>query len=107
MTDADTVLREITEMRVELRMHIKQHDESIAWMDRIKALVDAHGDTEIVRARIEFVNLLLEREEEHKRLRRAVIEKGLLVAIGAALFFLATALGHELRDVFRGWTASK
>jgi len=96
----EDLLREVTEMRVELRLHI---ENEAPYLEKIKDLIAAHGDAKLVLARITFINLLAEREEQRKALRRAVIEKVTVVAIVALIGYVAAVLADDFREIVKSW----
>lgn len=89
----EDLMRELRAMREEWGDHI------LPLVGKIEDLVTMHGDPENTRARIAFVNLLLEREADRKALRKAVIEKTLAGAIWVVLGYFVVMLGHEARDL--------
>ncbi len=80
-------------MRDEWAEHI------IPLVSKIETLLSMHGDPNETRARIAFVGVLLEREADRKKLRKAVIEKTLVGAVWVALVYMAIVIGHDIRDV--------
>jgi hypothetical protein len=48
-----------------------------------------------------YLKLLAEREKERAELRRAIIKHGTIVALGAVILFVLSAVSHELQAFFR------
>lgn len=92
-TSNEDLMRELRTMRDEWSEHI------MPLVGKIEELIAMHGDPIEARARIAFVGMLIEREADAKRLRRAVIEKTLVGAIWVALVYVAIMVGHDIRDV--------
>ena len=82
--------KEIKEVRVILEKHIE--DES-PWLNVVHEL----GTAERVRAQVQFVEMLIEREKDRVKLRRAVIEKSTIGALWAVLIFVAVAIFNEIK----------
>lgn len=86
----EALRHEVSDARYELREHIREE------MPPLRAMLQELGDPEDVRARRVFVEAWIEREKDRAALRKAIIEKGLLMALVAVLSFVAIAIGHEL-----------
>ena len=86
----DALRAEVAAMRQELREHIAEE------MPALQALIQELGSPEQVRERRIFIEILIDRERDHRKLRTAVIEKGLLLALVAVLVFVGQAIVHEL-----------
>jgi hypothetical protein len=50
---------------------------------------------------LQYLKLLAEREKERAELRRAVIKHGTIVALGAVIIFVLSAVSHELQAFFK------
>lgn len=87
------IMRELRTMRIEWTEHI------IPLVGKIEELIAMHGDPIEARARIAFVGILLEREADRKRLRKAIIEKTLVGAVWVALGYMVIVVGNDIRDV--------
>jgi len=48
-----------------------------------------------------YLKLLAEREKERAELRRAIIRHGTIVALGAVILFVLSAVSHELQAFFK------
>ena len=83
----DHLNEEIRKLRVELHENIAP----------LLATVRELGLPEQVRARVQFIELLIEREKDRTKLRRAIIEKSLIGAVWALLVFLAVAVWNEIK----------
>jgi hypothetical protein len=94
------LLREITAMRAELQEHIAT--ETPLLTNAVVAL-DALGNIEVIRVRVAFINMLIERENDRKVLRKAIIEKTVVGAVWAVLIYTVFAIGHDIRDIVKGW----
>jgi hypothetical protein len=97
---------DIRDIRAALQQHIKDED---GILNQIKEDIHGHvelmkelGTAEQIRARVTFVELLLEREKVKVKLHRAIIEKSLLGAVWAVVVFLIVASFNELRRHFTG-----
>lgn len=77
-------------MRRELRANVAEE------MPAMRAMMQELGSPEEVRERRIFIEILIDRERDRRKLRTATIEKSLLVAILALLVFIGTAIWHEL-----------
>ena len=96
MTERRAVFEEqIRELRKELRQHTEEE------MPAIRVMLQELGTPEQVRERRIFVELFIVKEQERAKLRTAIIEKGLLVAIVALLAFMGQAVWHELAAAFK------
>ena len=104
MASNEDLMRELVEMRTELRLHIQVEEPVLV---QARALLEVHGSDELVRKRIAFINSWMEREQDYKQLRRAIIEKSLIVAILAIATFVIGAIGLEVREIVRGWIVHK
>lgn len=91
----DAVYEEIRELRRELNDHISEE------MPMVRTIMTELGSPEQVRQRRIFIEAWIERERERAKLRRAVIEKGVIVALAAVVAFVLTAIYHELISVLR------
>lgn len=85
----DALRVELSEMRQDLRDHVAEE------MPLIR-IVSELGTADQVRERRAFVESWIKREEARTRLRTAIIEKGLLVAVLAVIAFVVQAVWHEL-----------
>lgn len=81
---------QVRAMRRELRDHVAEE------MPAVRVMMQELGTPEQVRERRIFIELLIDRERDRRKLRIAMIEKGLLVAIVALLIFIGTAIWHEI-----------
>lgn len=86
----DALRAEISAMRAELKEHVDEE------MPALRAMMQELGSPEQVRERRIFIELLIDRERDRRKLRVAIIEKGLLAAILALLIFTGQAIWHEL-----------
>ena len=86
----DPLRREVAEMRELLQRHVDEE------MPAVRAMMQELGKPEEVRERRIFIDLMLDRERDRKRLRTAIIEKGLLAALIAVALFVGSAVWHEL-----------
>lgn len=48
-----------------------------------------------------YLKLLAEREKERAELRRAVIKHGTIVALGAVIIFVLSAISHEIQSLIK------
>jgi hypothetical protein len=48
-----------------------------------------------------YLKLLAEREKERSELRKAVIKHGTIIALGAVILFVLSAVSHELQSFFK------
>ena len=94
----DYVLKEIQALR---EMMLERIVEENILLEKIRMLFEIHGTNELIRVRVEFVNILMAREVDRIRLRKAIIEKSLLGAVFAILAFVAVSVQHELVAYFR------
>lgn len=88
-----------------LEAHIEQEAPVLNAAQRI---VDVHGeDHDVIRARIAFVNAWMIREAKREaardKLREAIIEKGTIMALVALVMYLASAIGHDMKDILKTW----
>lgn len=97
----DDLMEVANAIRADLRAHISEEKPIL---DEAKVMLATHGNPELVRARIEFINEWMEIAKERKALRRAVIEKSVVGIMWAVLVYLAFVIGHDIRDVIRSWT---
>jgi len=104
MDFTDEILRQISEMRGELHAHLSTEKVILA---KAELVASAHGDADLIATRIAFINLLMEREQDRKALRKAIIEKTVIGAIWALAIYLGLAVIHELRELVRGWILLK
>lgn len=81
---------QVRAMRRELNLHVAEE------MPILRSMLQELGTSEQVRQRRVFIELLIDRERDRKKLRTAIIEKSLLFAILALLVFIGTAIWHEL-----------
>lgn len=80
---------DVTRLREALDAHIsEEHD-----------LINELGSSDAIRARVVFVNMLIDREATREKFKRAIIEKTLLGAIWTAVVFVVVALWHEVGAV--------
>ena len=86
----DALRADVAAMRQELREHVAEE------MPAIRSLIQELGSPEQVRERRIFIEILIDRERDRRKLRTAIIEKGLLLAIVAILVFIGQAIVHEL-----------
>lgn len=91
----DGLRQEIAAMRKELKDHVEEE------MPVIRAMMQELGTSEQVRERRIFIEDLVERSIARRKLRTAIIEKGLLVALVALLVFVGQAVYHEVGDAVR------
>lgn len=71
---------------------------------KAKELLDIHGDSADMRARIAFVEAWMEREKDYAKLRRAIIEKTIVGAVWAVTIYLLVLIQQDLVAIVRGWT---
>lgn len=64
-----------------------------------KTLLDAHGDAELSRTRIAFINAWMERERQRSALRQAIIEKTTVAALWAVIVYLAFLVKEDLTQL--------
>ena len=101
MSTNEDLMREIVEVKITLQNHIIEEKPLLA---SARSLIETHGDNPIVtRARIQFVNEWMVAAQDRKRLRRAIIEKSLVMAIWACIVFIAVSIQHELLTIIKGW----
>ena len=86
----DGLYREVVALRKDLRNHIAEE------MPVIRKMMQELGSTDQVRERRIFIEILILREAARAKLRTALIEKGLLLALLAFITFVAVAIWHEL-----------
>ena len=86
----DGLYREVIALREDLRNHIAEE------MPVIRKMMQELGSTDQVRERRIFIEILILREAARAKLRTALIEKGLLLALLAFITFVAVAIWHEL-----------
>ena len=86
----DALRADVAAMRQELRAHVAEE------MPAIRSLIQELGSPDQVRERRIFIEILIDRERDRRRLRTAIIEKGLLLAIVAVLVFIGQAIINEL-----------
>lgn len=91
----DALREEIASMRKELRAHIEEE------MPPVRSMMQELGEPEEVRSRRIFVEMLIKREMKRDELHRALIEKGLLIAIGYLIYFIGNAFWHEIAAVIK------
>ena len=86
----DGLYREVVALREDLRNHIAEE------MPAIREMMQELGSPDQVRERRIFIEILILREAARAKLRTALIEKGLLLALVALIVFVASAIWHEL-----------
>ena len=86
----DRLFEEVKLLRSELKEHVSEE------MPAIRTMLQELGTPEQVRERRIFIEILISREVNRAKLRTALIEKGLLLAIVALLVFIGQAILHEL-----------
>ena len=94
----DYVLKEIQCMRSALVEHIKEENDLL---EKVKGLFEAHGTTEMIRTRVEFVNFLMDEAADRVKLRKVVIEKLTVGGVWALLLFVVISVQHEIVAYFR------
>lgn len=86
----DALRIELSAMRQELRDHVTEE------MPALRAMMQELGSPEQVRERRIFIEILIDRDRDGRKLRTALIEKGLLVSLVALIAFIVTAIWHEI-----------
>ena len=86
----DLLYAEVVALRKDLQTHINEE------MPAIRTMMQELGTPEQIRERRIFIEILITREQVRMKLKTAIIEKGLLVAIVALLVFVGQAVVHEL-----------
>ena len=86
----DALRAEVAATQRELREHVAEE------MSALRSLIQELGSPEQVRERRIFIEILIDRERDHRKLRTAIIEKGLLLALVAVLVFVGQAIINEL-----------
>ena len=86
----DALHEEIVNMRRELHEHIE--DE----MPLMRAMLQELGSPDQVRERRVFIELMISEAQDRRKLRIALTEKGLLVALVALIVFVGTAVWNEI-----------
>src|SRR3990167_7045753 len=86
----DGLYREVVALREDLRNHIAEE------MPAIREMMQELGSPDQIRERRIFIEILILREAARVKLRTALIEKGLLLALVALIVFVASAIWHEL-----------
>jgi hypothetical protein len=70
--------------------------------ERLLTVLESLGSAEDVRARLVFINGMIRREERRDKLRTAVIEKSLIVAVIAALGFVLSSAWDTIVHMVKG-----
>ena len=86
----DLLYAEVVALRSELKEHMTEE------MPVLRALMQELGTSEQIRERRIFIEILIEREKVRMKLRAAIIQKGLLLALVALAIFIGQAVWHEL-----------
>jgi len=81
---------ELKEYRDELKEHVKEE------MALLTPVIQELGTLEQIRERRIFIETWIRREQDRAKLRTAIIEKGLMIALAAIIVFSAQAVWHEL-----------
>ena len=100
MSDDDTerraeLLDQIRGLRKELRDHIAEE------MPVIRAIIYELGTAEQIRERRVFIELLLDRERDRRKLRFAIIKHGTVLALVAVTVFVLRATWNEIGEVLK------
>lgn len=103
MATNEDLLREIIETRTLLTEHIRSEEPVLA---EAKILLDTHGNSELVRKRIDFINVMIEREQDRKALRQAIITKTTVLVLLAVLAFVIGAVWLEVKEMATTWHKS-
>ena len=91
----DLLYQEVVALRKDLQNHINEE------MPAIRTMIQELGTPEQVRERRIFIEILIDRERVKMKLKTAIIEKGLLLALVALLIFVGQAVLHELVAALR------
>ena len=86
----DALYAEVVALRRELKDHISEE------MPAIRSMTQELGTLEQIRERRIFIEILIVRERMRMKLKTAIIEKGLLLALVALVVFIMQATWHEL-----------
>jgi hypothetical protein len=90
----ESIENEQTAVRRELQQHILDERPLLE-------VILALGTADAVRSRVLFVNLLIERELERTKLRKAIIEKTTVGAVIALLVFVGVSAWNEVVAIIR------
>ena len=91
----DALRIEVAAMRTELKAHVDEE------MPALRTMMQELGTSEQVRERRIFIELMINRERDRRKLRIALIEKGLLLAMLAVLVFIAQAVWREVAEAMK------
>ena len=86
----DLLYAEVVALRSELKEHMTEE------MPVLRALMQELGTSDQIRERRIFIEILIEREKARMKLKTAIIQKGLLLALVALAIFIGQAVWHEL-----------
>lgn len=99
MASNEDLMEAITEIKTELRLRNEEYQPVIS---RVRNLLDIHGDSEVVRARIAFINVWMEREKDRAELRKAIIKHGTILAMTAIVIFIFRAVWSDIVEIILG-----
>lgn len=86
----------------QIRQEAKEEREAIRpILDNAKMLFYAHGSPEMAMARINFVNVWMEREKDRADLRRAIIKHTTIIALTAVVLFVTRSVWVEFITAVR------
>ena len=99
----DAIYHEVVSMRAELSAHIERFSAHVAEetesMEAYREWIMIAGPREAIRARLQFVEAWMERVKDRKLFRRAVIEKFAILALCAALVYVAKIAWTDIREI--------
>lgn len=100
----EELYEELGAIKTMLQIHINTEEPVI---NAAQKMLDVHGeDHEVIRARIAFVNQWMKREakreEARDALRKAIIEKGTILALLALVTYLFGLVSEDVRQMFAG-----
>jgi hypothetical protein len=87
------ILEQVRQLRKDLHTHTL---DEMPVIKRVEVMLQELGTPDQVRERRIFIEAFIDRERDRKRLRTAMIEKGLLLALVAFLVFVGQAVWHEI-----------
>ncbi len=73
--------------------------DHFARTERLLSILEVLGTSEEVYERLTFLKMFIDREKDHVKLRKAIIEKGLIAACIALMWFLGKAIWNAVIEL--------
>lgn len=102
MATNEDLMHAIQSLDAKFESHVADEKPILA---EAKTLIDLHGDSEAIRARVSFINIWMERAKDRAELRRAIIKHGTLLAMTAVVLFIFRAVWRDILDLI--WMQKK